>query len=117
MVIPIGGGGLACGVASALRTLRPGLKIYGVTPKNAPGMWASFHKGEVMAEEVRPTFAEGTATKRPDATMLKHLKSVLDDVFSLSESSIAAAIALLAEHGKLVVEGSGALPVAAVMSN
>ena len=64
---------------------------------------------------MRFTLAEGTATKKPDERMLGHLKESLDDIFSLSEESIASAIAMLAEHGKLVTEGSGALSLAAVL--
>ena len=115
VVIPIGGGGLASGVAAALRARRPDVKIYGVTPRNAASMWSSFKRGEVVIEEVKYTLAEGTATKRPEPKMLGYLRDSLDDVFSLSEESIASAIAVLAEHGKLVTEGSGALALAALM--
>lgn len=113
VVIPIGGGGLALGIATVLREKRPDLKLYGVTPKNAEAFWRSFHEGKPVEAEVRYTLAEGTATKRPQPPMVEALRRLLDDVFAISEESIAHAMALLAEHGKLVVEGSGALPVAA----
>lgn len=115
LVIPIGGGGLATGIASAVRALRPDVKIYGVTPRNAAGTWKSFQANKIIAEEVKFTLAEGTACKRPDEVMLGHLKGLLDDVFALSEESIAHAVSVLAEHGKLVSEGSGALAAAAVI--
>jgi threonine dehydratase len=113
VVIPVGGGGLALGCATVLREKRPDLKLYGVTPKNAEAFWRSYHEGRPVEADVRFTLAEGTATKRPNPKMVEALKGLLDDVFALSEESIAHAIALVAEHGKLVVEGSGALPVAA----
>ena len=113
VVIPIGGGGLALGCATVLRAKRPDLKLYGVTPKNAEAFWRSYHEGRTVEAEVNFTLAEGTATKYPKPAMVESLHGLLDDVFSISEESIAHAIALLAEHGKLVVEGSGALPVAA----
>ena len=115
VVIPIGGGGLATGCASALKALRPQIKIYGVTAKNAPVVWKAYHEGKIIPEEVKFTLAEGVATKNTDETMLRYLTEGVDDIFSLSEASIAHAIAVLAEQGKLVVEGAGALPVAAVL--
>lgn len=115
VVVPIGGGGLATGIATVLRALKPGIKVYGVTPKNAAATWKSFHKKSVVAEDVVFTLAEGTAMKRPDESMLSLLGGLLDDVFNITEESIAHAISVLAEQGKLVVEGSGALSVAALI--
>jgi len=117
VVLSVGGGGLISGVGNALKAIRPGIKIYGVTAKNAPATFTSFHKNRAAEEEVRYTIAEGVAAKHSDAYMLGYLKGCVDDVFSISEENIANAIALLAEHGKLVVEGAGALPIAAVLQN
>lgn len=117
VVIPVGGGGLATGIASVLRVKRPDIKIYGVTPRNSPAFLKSFVGKTIVEEDVRYTLAEGTAFKRPDQMMMNYLYDSLDDVFSLTEESIATAISLLAEHAKLVVEGSGALSVSAVLEN
>ena len=114
-VISIGGGGLISGIASALKTLNPRIKIYGVTAQNAPATYQTFKNNRPAEVEVKFTLAEGVAPKKSDQYMLDYLKDNVDDVFSLSEESIAHAITLLAEHGKLVAEGAGALPVAALL--
>lgn len=115
VVVSVGGGGLSTGIGSVLRKLRPGIKVYGVGARNAPATFKSFHENQVVNETVTFTLAEGVATKKTDESMLAHLKSCLDDFFVLGEESIAYAISVLAEHGKMIVEGAGALPVAAVL--
>jgi threonine dehydratase len=117
VVIPIGGGGLAVGIATALKALHPQIKIYGVTPKNAPATYESFKAGKQMALDVKMTLAEGTANKRPDDVMLAELRQLLADVFVLTEESIAHGISLVAEESKMVLEGSGALGVAALLED
>ncbi len=115
VVVSIGGGGLSTGIAAALRELKPNVKIYGVAARNAPAAWKSFHKKSLVSEAVTFTLAEGVAVKRPNEEMLDFLQEYLDDMIALSEESIANAIAILTEHGKLVSEGAGALPIAAVL--
>lgn len=117
LVVSIGGGGLATGIARAVRAVRPKMKIYGITAKNSPSTWLSFQKKSLVESDVTFTLAEGVATKRPDEEMLKVLHECLDDMFAISEESIATAIALLAEHGKMCAEGAGALPIAALIEN
>ncbi len=117
VVIPIGGGGLAVGIATALKELSPKTKIYGVTPQNAPATFESFKSGTLQALDVKFTIAEGTANKRPDNTMLAELRNLLTDVVCLSEESIATAISVVAEESKMVLEGSGALGVAAILED
>jgi len=115
VVVSVGGGGLSTGVAMALKAVRPDIKIYGVGARNAPSAWRSYQVGSLVEEPVEFTLAEGVAAKKVDATMLNYMKEALDDFFVIGEDSLALAIALLAEHGKLVIEGAGALPVAAVL--
>jgi threonine dehydratase len=117
VVIPVGGGGLLTGIGSYLRAKFPKLKIYGVTAKNAPATWRAVKTGKIAEEPVTYTLAEGVATKTTDPTMLANIKFCTDDIFSINEQSIAYAIAALAEHGKMVVEGAGALGVAAILDN
>jgi len=117
VIVAVGGGGLITGIGTVVKSLAPKKKVYGVTAKNAPATWKSFHTKQPCDERVQFTLAEGVAAQRSDAVMLKHLTAVVDDIFTLDEETIAHAIALLAEHGKLVVEGAGALPVAALLSN
>jgi threonine dehydratase len=117
VVISIGGGGLMAGCASVFRVLRPDLKIYGVTAKNAPATWQSYQKKSAVEAPVLHTLADTIATKRTDPSMLEKLSHSVDDIFSISEESIAHAIALLAERSKLVVEGAGAITIAAILEN
>lgn len=114
-VIAIGGGGLASGCASVLKTLKPGIKIYGVTAKNAPSMYQSFKNKKITEGGVAFTLADTIATKRADPKMLDNVLACVDDVFSISEEMIAHAIALLAEKSKLIVEGAGAIGIAALL--
>lgn len=115
IVIPIGGGGLLTGIAKILRAKNKKIKIYGVTAESAPATYLSIQSGKIQVQTPHFTLAEGVSTKTTDETMLAHLKESLDDVFSISENSIAHAISLVAEHGKLLIEGSAAISIAAIL--
>ncbi|MFM8315134.1 MAG: pyridoxal-phosphate dependent enzyme, partial [Deltaproteobacteria bacterium] len=117
VLVCVGGGGIATGIGTALKALRPGIRVYGVTAAHAPAAYKSFKTNTPTRETPSFTLAEGVATKGPDAFMLEALKHSIDDIFSLSEESIAHAVAILAEHGKLISEGAGALSVAAICEN
>lgn len=115
LVIAVGGGGLLSGCAIVLKELKPGLKIYAVGARSAPAAWRSFKEKAVVEEPVQYTLAEGVAVKRPDEEMMAFLRKHVTDYFSIGEESIAHAVAVAAEEGKLVVEGAGALSLAAVL--
>jgi threonine dehydratase len=117
VAIAIGGGGLIGGCATVLKTLRPEIKVYGITAQNAPTVSSSFHRKMVVEEPTQITLADTIATKRMDPSMLELILARVDDVFTLSEESIAHAISLLAEKTKMVVEGSGAIGIAAILEN
>lgn len=117
VLVCVGGGGIATGIGTALKALKPGIKVYGITAANAPAAYKSFKTNTATKETPTFTLAEGVATKGPDAFMLEALKSSIDDIFAVSEESIAHAVAILAEHGKLIAEGAGALAVAALCDN
>ncbi len=106
VVIPIGGGGLAAGIALALRELRPGTRIVGVQ--------ASACAPLAGGRELGYTIAEGIAVKHPGELTSSILSDVLDEVVTVSDEQISEAIVLLLERMKLVVEGAGAAPVAAL---
>jgi threonine dehydratase len=108
VVVGIGGGGLAAGVALALEELRPDVKIVGVQSE----AFAPF----AGREPTRHTIAEGLAAKRPGELTRAILRDRLDDLVLVTEDEIAEAIVLLLERAKLVVEGAGAAPVAALVS-
>ncbi len=117
VAIAIGGGGLISGCASVFKALRPELKVYGLTAANAPTAHSSFHRKSVVEEPVHVTLCDTIKTKCMHPQMLAHVLSCVDDVFMLSEESISHAISLLAEKAKMVVEGSGAIGVAAILEN
>jgi threonine dehydratase len=109
VVIPIGGGGLASGIALALRELRPEIRLVGVQAA-ACAPYAGL-------EPTGPTIADGIAVKRPGELTSAILRDVLDDVVVVDDMAISQAIVLLLERAKLVVEGAGAAPVAAVLAD
>jgi threonine dehydratase len=117
VLVPIGGGGLASGVAAAIRALAPGALVIGVEPELAADARESLAAGRVVAWDgarVSRTIADGTRTQSIGRLNFAHLSTQLDRVVTVSEDEIAAAVRLAAEDARLVVEPSGALPVAAM---
>jgi threo-3-hydroxy-L-aspartate ammonia-lyase len=117
VLVPIGGGGLAAGVATAVRALNPGARIIGVEPELAADARDSFRAGKVVAwpaELVGRTIADGTRTQSIGRRNLAHMLAALDDIVTVSEDEIRAAVRLAAEECRLVVEPSGALSIAAL---
>lgn len=117
IVIPIGGGGLAAGVAFTIKQLNPKCKVYGVQAAGAPSMYNWITKDDKTTLEKVSTFADGIAVKCPGDLTYELCKEYLDDVFVVSEDEIATAILTLMESQKLVAEGAGAVAVAAVMAD
>lgn len=115
IIVPIGGGGLISGVAYAVKSLRPEVKIYGVQSEKAPGMLKSRLAGEPITIESVSTFADGIAVKHPGNTTFEIIEKYVDDIVTVSEDEIAAAILALIEKQKLIAEGAGAVSVAAAM--
>jgi threonine dehydratase len=117
VVIPIGGGGLASGVAAAVRALCPAARIVGVEPELAADARDSLRAGRIVewsAADSGRTIADGVRTQALGARTFAHLAALLDDIVTVSEAEIAAAVRLAAEESRLVVEPSGALSVAAL---
>jgi len=115
VVCPIGGGGLISGVAYAIKTLNPGIKVYGVQAENAPSMYESVRKGEAVTLSTVKTFADGIAVKHPGDTTFEMVSKYVDEVVTVNEDEIAAAILALLEKQKVIAEGAGAVSTAAVM--
>ena len=105
VVIPIGGGGLASGIALALRAVKPGLRIVGVQAEGTLPGGSGY------------TIADGIAVKKPGELTMSILGRVLDDIVSVGDEEISNAIVVLLERTKLVVEGAGAVSIAALLSN
>lgn len=117
VVVPIGGGGLISGVAFAIKSLKPNIKIYGVQAANAPSMFESLKEKKQITLDSVSTFADGIAVKRPGNNTFELVSKYVDDVVVVSEDEIAVAILKLIEKQKLVAEGAGAVAVAAVLSD
>lgn len=115
VIVPIGGGGLISGVAFAIKSLNPNIKVYGVQAANAPSMAQSREEGKQITLNTAATFADGIAVKHPGDLTFALTQRYVDDVVTVSEDEIAAAILTLMEKQKLVAEGAGAVSVAAAL--
>lgn len=115
VVCPVGGGGLISGVAFAIKQLNPKVKVYGVQAEKAPGMVRSLEMGEPATLDSALTFADGIAVKHPGDVTCSLCKQYVDEVVTVSEDEIAAAILALLEKQKVIAEGAGAVSVAAAM--
>jgi threo-3-hydroxy-L-aspartate ammonia-lyase len=117
VLVPIGGGGLASGVAAAIKALLPRTRVIGVEPELAADACESLGAGHIVewaADRVSRTIADGTRTQSIGRLNFAHLSAQLDAVVTVSEAEIAGAVRLAAEEARLVVEPSGALTVAAM---
>lgn len=115
IVVPIGGGGLIAGLAYAVKSLKPDIKIYGVQAREAASMADSLKYDEQITLLTVNTFADGIAVKHPGDLTFELIKEYVDEVFTVSEDEIAAAILALIEKQKIIAEGAGAVSVAAMM--
>lgn len=115
VVVPVGGGGLISGVACAVKSLKPSCQVFGVQAAGASAMAESFHRGDWYASDTASTFADGIAVKNPGEITFQMVRQYVDDIVTVSDDEIAAAILNLMERQKVVAEGAGAVPVAAAM--
>ena len=115
VLCPVGGGGLVSGVAYAIKSLNPNVKVYGVQAENAASMAKSIELGEQVTLPTVKTFADGIAVKHPGDTTFQMIRKYVDGIITVSEDEIAAAILALMEKQKVVAEGAGAVGVAAAM--
>jgi threonine dehydratase len=116
VVVPVGGGGLASGVAIAVKSQRPEVRVVGVQAEACAPVPASLRTGQPVVADGALTIADGIAVKRPGELTLGLLRQWLDDVVVVPEDDIAEAMVLLLERAKLVVEGAGAVGVAALLA-
>jgi threonine dehydratase len=115
IVVPVGGGGLVSGIAVAAKALRPAVKVIGVETELLPSMLAAVEAGKPVTLEPATTLADGIAVKRAGELTCEHVKRYVDEIVTVSEEEIASAILYLLEQEKTVVEGAGAVAVAALM--
>ena len=114
LVIPIGGGGLATGMGTAARAIKPGIGLIGVEAQLFPSMYNRLKSADLPCGG--DTLAEGIAVKEPGAFTSRMLKGLLDDVVLVSEASLEGAVSLLLQIEKTVAEGAGAAGLAAVLA-
>jgi threonine dehydratase len=116
VVVPVGGGGLVAGVATALAHTRPGTRVIGVTAAGAPAMRAALDAGRVVELESAATMADGIALRSVGELTLAHVQAYVDDVVTVTEEEISRALLLCLERAKAVVEPAGAVALAGLLS-
>lgn len=116
IVIPWGGGGLACGIAAAVRALKPNCRLYAAEVETGAPLAASLAAGEPQVVDFRPSFVDGIASKTVFPQMLQRAQTLLDGSLVVNLEQVAAALRLLAERNRIIAEGAGACPVACALS-
>lgn len=117
VIVPIGGGGLISGVAFAIKNLNPNIKVYGVQASGAPSMRNSIRNGKIECLDHVSTIADGIAVKEPGEHTFQYVSQYVDEIVTVTDDEISAAILALIERQKLIAEGAGAASVAAAMFN
>jgi threonine dehydratase len=115
VVVPVGGGGLASGIAIAMKSARPDVEVVGVQVDAVAAYPESLRRGEPIEVPPGLTIADGIAVKRPGELTLGLIRRWVDDVVVVPEDDVAEAMVMLMEKAKLVVEGAGAVGVAALL--
>ena len=116
VVIPWGGGGLTCGIASALRTLRPACKIFTAEVSTAAPLAASFAAGAPVEVDYQASWVDGIGAKAVFPQMFERARQLIDGSLVADLSSVAEALRLMVQHNHIVAEGAGACPVACALS-
>lgn len=116
VIVPVGGGGLIAGIALALKTLRPKIRVIGVQAEAVPSMQAALKNGKPVQVPPAMTIADGIAVRAVGATPLELVRRYVDEIVTVSEGEIANAVLLLLEIEKTVAEGAAATALAAVMN-
>lgn len=117
VVVPVGGGGLISGIAVAIKKLHPHCQVFGVQSKSAMGALAAFSFGTIVPVRTKKTIADGIAVRLPGEIPMKICEHLVDDFVYVSEAQIERAIFSILSQCHLLVEGAGAVAVAAVMAD
>ena len=117
VVVPIGGGGLISGISFVVKMLNPRCKVYGVQAAGAASMYQAIKDNKLEGLDSVSTFADGIAVKKPGDVTFDMVSKYVDDIVTVTDDETAAAILTLMEKQKVVSEGAGAVPVAAVLFN
>lgn len=116
ILIPWGGGGLACGIAAAVRALKPDCRLYAAEVATGAPLAASLAAGAPQVVDYRPSFVDGIGSKTVFLQMLERAQTLLDGSLVASLDDVAAAVRLLAERNRIIAEGAGACPVVCALS-
>jgi threonine dehydratase len=116
IAIPWGGGGLACGIASAVKALRPAVRIYAVESETGAPLTASLAAGRPVVVDWRPSFVDGIAAKTVFPSMLERAKELMDGTIVVTLKEAASAMRLAAERGRVIAEGAAACAIAGAIS-
>ena len=114
IVVPIGGGGLISGIASAAKELKPDIKIIGVEPSGAASATAALKNNQIVTLPEANTIADGTAVKRIGTLNFDYITKYVDEVLTVDDYELTEAFLLLTEKHKIIAENSGILPLAAL---
>ncbi|MBE6852111.1 MAG: threonine ammonia-lyase [Ruminococcus sp.] len=117
VIVPVGGGGLISGVAFALKSLKPEIKVYGVQASGAASMVTSLEHGKIECLDSVATIADGIKVKEPGTNTFDICSKYVDKIVTVTDDEISSAILFLIEQQKLISEGAGAVSVAAAMFN
>jgi len=115
VVVPIGGGGLIAGIATVIKEMAPHVKVYGVQAQGAPAMYMSKRAHALKCSPDAVTIADGIAVKTPGELTFPLIERYVDDVVVVDEEAIASSILMLLERSKMMVEGAGAVGLAALL--
>ena len=117
-IVPIGGGGLIAGIATAAKVMNPKIRIIGVQSAQFPAMKMSFDKKKIISYATGvPTLADGCAVKTPGTITFDIIRHLVDEIVTVTEDEIIKGIATLSYDGKVIAEGAGAMPTAAILAN
>jgi len=116
IVVPTGGGGLISGIATIVKKKRPNVKIVGVQSIQAPSAFLSLKRKKIVEVEGKPTLADGIALRRVGEITFPIIQKKVDEIVTVEEEEIASAILMLMERKRIVAEGAGAAPLAALLS-
>jgi threonine dehydratase len=116
IIIPVGGGGLVSGIATIVKKRKPRVKIIGVQSIHAPSAFYSLKRKKIVEGKVKPTLADGIAIRRVGEITFPMIQRGVDEMVTVNEDEIASAILMLMERKRVVAEGAGAAPLAALLS-
>lgn len=116
IIVPVGGGGLISGIGAFVKSIIPTIKVIGVQSAACPSAYESYYRGEITKVSSQYSIADGISVKQVGALNFEIIRKYVDDVVLVEEDQIAAAILLLLERKKILAEGSGAVPLAALLN-